>query len=261
MIITLTTDFGFSDHFVGVMKGVILSIAPAAQIVDLCHGVPAHDILAGALSLEAGYGYFPHGTIHVAVVDPGVGSARAAIAVRTEHYHFVAPDNGLLDLVLQSETPQKIVQLTNPQYQLASVSSTFHGRDIFSPAAAHIAAGVPIEQMGEPIDELTQLKTPAPKIAGDAMEIHVLMADRFGNLITDLTRAAFERWNPAGRCVRFQWGGTEINGISRTYADVSCGAPLAYFGSSGRLEIAINKCRAADQINAPAGSAILVRIL
>jgi S-adenosyl-L-methionine hydrolase (adenosine-forming) len=258
MIITLTTDFGLSDHFVGVMKGVILSIAPQAQMVDLAHGIPAHDILAGALSLEASYNYFPEGTIHVAVVDPGVGSERSAIAVKTERYYFIAPDNGLLDLVLRAEKPQKIVKLTNPKYRLSSVSATFHGRDIFAPAAAHVASGVPLEAMGELTGELTHLPIPAPKRIGEALEIHVLCADHFGNLITDLTRSEYDRWNQEGRKVSISCGKLEIHGVSCTYAQVPQGQALAYFGSGGRLEIAVREGRACDVLPHGAGNQALL---
>ncbi len=159
-IITLTTDFGFRDTFAGVMKGVILSIAPAAQIVDLCHGIPPQDILAGALALEESAAFFPRGTIHVAVVDPGVGSDREAIAVETERAFYIGPDNGLFDLVVKKERLKRAVKLQNPRYRLPAVSATFHGRDIFAPAAAHLANGVALDEFGAPIAPLTELAIP-----------------------------------------------------------------------------------------------------
>jgi S-adenosyl-L-methionine hydrolase (adenosine-forming) len=258
MIITLTTDFGVSDHFVGVMKGVILSIAPQAQIVDLNHGVPAYDIVAGAVSLEASCRFFPHGTIHVAVVDPGVGSSREAIAVKTEDYVFVGPDNGLLELALRAQKSQQIVKLTNPQYRLANVSATFHGRDLFAPAAAHIAAGVPLQELGDPIQKIASLAIPNPKLFGESLETYVLSIDHFGNAITAFTEAEFQRWNTPSRSVSFRAGESEIRNICRTYADVAPGEPLIYFGSGGRLEIAVRNGRASDVLKLAAGTRILI---
>lgn len=259
MVITLTTDFGHTDAFVGTMKGVILSICPSVQIVDICHDLPPQDIVSGALLLSDSYRYFPKQTIHVAVVDPGVGSLRATLAVRTERYVFVAPDNGLLDVALRNEKLIRIVQLNNPDYHLQPVSATFHGRDIFAPAAAHIAAGVDIQRLGDPVDAWKPLSLPCPERKGDALEIHVLRADRFGNAITDLTLGEFQAWNPSGSPVLIKTEKMEIHGIRRTFSDASANEPVAYFGSGGRLEIAVNGARAVDLLHlVPNGSILLV---
>jgi S-adenosylmethionine hydrolase len=255
-VITLTTDFGLTDAFVGTMKGVILSICPTAQIVDITHDVPPQDIVAGALLLADACRYFPAGTIHLAVVDPGVGTSRAAIAIKTERYFFVGPDNGLFDLSLRHQKPVRTVQINNSAYHLKPVSATFHGRDVFAPAAAHLAAGVDIEKLGEAMPSLTKLSLPSPQVRGEALEIHVLRTDRFGNAITDLRIEEFQTWNPTNAAVIVNVGGNEIFGTRRTFSDVSKGQPVAYFGSGGRLEIAINAGNAAESLHLLPGSII-----
>jgi len=244
VIITLTTDFGLQDAYVGVMHGVILSIAPNARVVDLCHHVPPQDLVAGSLTLEAAIDVFPQGTIHVGVVDPGVGASRRAIALRTDHAVYVGPDNGLFTLPLQRDPPREAVELTNPDHHRPRVSATFHGRDIFSPVAAHLADGEPLANLGPPLalESLRQLDLPRPSPASDgALVLAVLHADRFGNLITNLTRAAFDRWRgdtpPAAVTVHL--GDTRIPGVATTFSDVAEGEPVAYLGSSDRLEIAV----------------------
>lgn len=247
-IITLTTDFGTMDTYVGVMKGVILGIAPGVAIVDLCHEIPPRDILAGALALESAVDYFPKNTIHLAVVDPGVGGDRNAIAVQTERFAMVGPDNGIFTLALAKSSPVGAVRLTNAGYQLAIICATFHGRDIFAPAAAYLALGVDIMELGEPITELTKLSIPAPSIANGETELTVLRADRFGNLITNLTREEFETWRPINdRSLTVRMGEIDIGPIHRTYADVESGNPVAYFGSGGRLEIGVRNGSAAEE--------------
>ncbi len=261
-MITLTTDFGLSDAFVGTMKGVILSLARQAEIVDICHSVPAQNIVVGALLLEEAYSYFPAGTIHVAVVDPGVGSSRAALAIQTERYTFVGPDNGIFDLVLQRERIIKCVGLSNPQYHRSPVSATFHGRDIFAPAAAYIENGTPLEMFGEPIPRRSSLILPQPLAAAAGLEIHVLRIDHFGNLITDLTQEHYERWNERGRVIKFTAGSAgaarTVHGLWSTFTDVPQGEPVAYFGSGGRLEIAVHFGRASDLLQLRIGSAIQI---
>ncbi len=251
-IITLTTDFGVADPFVGIMKGVILGIAPGAAMVDLTHEVPPQDIMAGALALEAAIEYFPHGTVHLAVVDPGVGSDRASVAIKCERFTLVGPDNGLFSLVLARHPMREAVSLTKSEYHLKPLSATFHGRDIFAPAAAHLANGIPIEELGELITELRGLNLPEPVAKDRVMEIHILYVDRFGNLVTDLMSEDFERW--AGgidpRNLRFRVGNYSFVGLSRTYSDVLQQEPAAYFGSGRRLEIAIRDGRADERFQA-----------
>ncbi|MEX2387438.1 MAG: SAM-dependent chlorinase/fluorinase, partial [Phycisphaeraceae bacterium] len=186
-LLTLLTDFGHTDTYVGQMKGVIAGIAPQATAIDLIHVVPPQQVLVAAVMLEAAVEAFAAQTIHVAVVDPGVGGARRAVAVRTEKGVFVGPDNGLFTAVLERWPAVEAVALTNRQYQRDTVSATFHGRDIFAPAAAHLAAGVPMHDLGDSVDPATlvQLNLPQPTPTDHGMTLHVLWIDHFGNLITD----------------------------------------------------------------------------
>jgi hypothetical protein len=240
-LLTLLTDFGTGDAFVGVMKGVILGICPGARLVDLCHEVPPQDIQAGAFILETAYRYFPPGAIHLAVVDPGVGGERRAIAVRAAGFTFVAPDNGVLSYVLDAAEPEAAVAITNPAVMLQPVSRTFHGRDVFAPAAARLACGMPLEDLGPPLAHPRRFPVPRPAVGRDAIEAHVVHCDRFGNAITDLDEPTFRRWLGAGeeRSVRMRAGSAEIRGLSGAYCEALAGAPLAVFGSSGRLEVAV----------------------
>src|SRR5438876_2439062 len=221
-IITLTTDFGHADAYVGAMKGVILSIAPEATIVDLCHEVPPHNLPAGAFVFESAFALYPPRTVHTVVVDPGVGSDRPAIAVETERYVFVAPDNGVLTEALSDARVDRIIRLTNPLFHRHPVSATFHGRDIFAPAAAHLAAGAPIEELGEIVETLVRLDLPHPVPVGGDLELHVAYIDRFGNIVTDMKVEDYVRWRGerGGAPVVLRVGTWRISGISRTYSDV-----------------------------------------
>jgi len=257
MFITLTTDFGTQDAFVGAMKGVILSLAPLARIVDISHDVPAQDVVAGALILEAACRYFPKGTIHLAVVDPGVGSRRAAIGIQTDNFCFVGPDNGLFDLALRVEErrdpdavliERRAIQLTQSSFHRRAASPTFHGRDIFAPVAAWLANGNILSQMGEPLTTRIKLNLPEPVSIPDGLELRGLRADRFGNVVTNLTRFDFQRWNDAGRGIEIRIGEIKIRSLSRTYSDVPSGEWVAYFNSADRLEMGIHGGRAANAL-------------
>ena len=240
MIITLTTDFGTADTFVGQMKGVILGIAPGATVVDLTHEVPPQDTVAGALAVESAVDAFPDGTIHVVVVDPGVGTSRRALAVRATRHVYVGPDNGVLTLALRRDEPVAMVDVTNPRYLRPRPSATFHGRDVFAPAAAYLATGVPLTDLGPAVDHAIALGLPQPDVTPEGVTAHVLAADRFGNLVTDLTGAALSAWlggHDAGG-VTVHAGEQAIAGVRRTYGDVPQGAMVAYVGSGGRLEVA-----------------------
>ncbi|HYF50546.1 MAG TPA: SAM-dependent chlorinase/fluorinase [Planctomycetota bacterium] len=237
-IITLTTDFGTSDGFAGAMKGVILSLCPDAKIVDITHDVPPQDVLSGALALEAAAPTFPPNTIHVVVVDPGVGSERAALYLETRKHFFVGPDNGIFDLVSAGRFV-RAMKLSQTELLNPAPSATFHGRDIFAPVAAHLANGTPIDHFAEPVTSLVRLMLPQPERKGADLEAHILHADRFGNLITDLKRFEYDDWNRENAAVELVIGGRRIEGISRTYADVKDGNMVAYFGSGNRLEIAV----------------------
>jgi len=260
-IITLLTDFGKEDTYVGVMKGVITSICPSAQVIDLTHQVPPQDIATGAFLLDVSVDYFPEGAIHVAVVDPGVGTARKPVALRTAKAFFVGPDNGIFTLVLQRQQLLQAICLDNPRYHLPTVSSTFHGRDIFAPVAAHIACGVSVEELGTPIHRLQRLPLPRIRVDWQGIRATVVHIDRFGNAITNLTRDNYEAW-------RTRWDVKEpavqvaasdiFLPIATTYGEVARGKPLALFGSSGRLEIAVNGGSAALELALRRGDTIKV---
>jgi hypothetical protein len=252
--ITLLTDFGSHDTYVGQMKGVIAAIAPRTRVIDLTHEIPPGHILAGAIMLDSAVDAFAQGTIHVAVVDPGVGSARAAVAIKTESFIVVGPDNGIFSAVLQRFPAIAAHRLTNPAYHRIPVSATFHGRDLFAPAAAHLARGVAIQELGDRTT-LVKLDLPAPELQAQAIIAHVVWVDHFGNLITDLTVQPFHKWlageHDAPR-VAIEIAGHSIDGIHQTFADVKIGELIAYFGSSGRLEIAVRQGNAASML----GSAV-----
>ena len=192
-VITLLTDFGYQDAYIGIMKGVIAGINPSAAVIDICHDVMPQDVFGGAYLLSTAYLYFPKGTVHVAVVDPGVGSKRDIVCVEFRDCVFIVPDNGILSFVLWQESPRRIVRATNTRYFLPSPSNTFHGRDVFAPLAAYLSLGVKLQRLGDKIDRLEQLNVCAPvvgksgKLAGEVMYV-----DRFGNLITNITRGHIE---------------------------------------------------------------------
>jgi S-adenosylmethionine hydrolase len=254
-IITLTTDFGLADAYVGTMRGVILSIAPHATLVNLSHQVPGQDVRAGAFVLYQAVPFFPPETVHVVVVDPGVGSRRRALAVRTSQGTFVAPDNGVLSYVLATADVYGAVSLTNTTYQLPHVSTTFHGRDIFAPAAAHLATGVPFEELGPRAINLVRLPLPQPETtSGGDLIAHVMHVDRFGNLILDATTD-----NVDEECI-LELEGRRIEGLSQTFADVTHGELLAYVGSSrDHVEVAIREGDAARELGVGVGDEVLIR--
>jgi S-adenosyl-L-methionine hydrolase (adenosine-forming) len=245
-IITLTTDFGHQDPFVGIMKGVVLSVSPEARIVDLCHEVAPQDLLGAALRLESALPYFPDGTVHLVVVDPGVGTDRAAIAVRTARAFFVGPDNGVIPAAIERfEAIDAAVRLTNTDRHLRPTSKTFHGRDIFAPCAALLSLGVPIAELGEPAGELVALYQPLPEPVGNVWHAHVIGRDRFGNLLTDLRAEHLQRSGEHVMEIRI---GGERAPVRETYGDVPEGDLVAYIGSSGRLEIAVRNGSAAERL-------------
>jgi S-adenosylmethionine hydrolase len=253
-VIALLTDFGTRDHYAGSMKGVTLGICPEATLVDITHEVPAQDIAAGALELEACYRYFPAGTIFLVVVDPGVGSARRAVAVEAGGYCFVGPDNGVLSLALDATTPGTAVELTDPRYAAAAVSRTFEGRDRFAPAAAWLARGVELAALGRPAGALVRLALPQARATERGVTGEVMRIDRFGNLITNIDRAAFERLG-AGR-LTIRVGGAEVSRVVASYADAQPGELCALMGSSNRLEIAARDGSAAQALAVGRGAAV-----
>lgn len=255
-VVTLTSDFGQADWYVGAMKGVILSIAPDVILVDISHDIRPHDIRQAAFILYAAVPCFPPGSIHLVVVDPGVGSARRPVAVRTDQAHFVAPDNGVLSHVLAvaQDPPAMAVVLNNPHFHRQPVSRTFHGRDIFAPAAAHLARGLPLENLGDPIADLVTFPVPAPlPRPGGGWQGHVLHIDRFGNLILDVRE---EDLGAADRVV-IEVAGRRITGLSRTYAEAAPGELLAYVGSTrGHLEVALREGNAAESLGLAVGDGV-----
>lgn len=255
-IITILTDFGTTDPYVGIMKGVILSLNPEARIVDLTHEIPHGDIRAGAFALSSAATWFPPGTVHLAVVDPGVGGRRKAVAVEGERYVFVGPDNGLLAPAAGKDRVKRVVEISNPKYALDRISSTFHGRDVFAPAAAHLAGGLDPDSLGPVLDGLAGLEVPEPARSPGRVAGEVVHVDGFGNLITNIT----EEDLPAGpgEC-EVAVKGMVIEGISSTYSDAAEGEVLALMESTGRLEVARCMGSAARALGAGAGEAVTVR--
>ncbi len=256
--ITFTTDFGTNDLYVGVMKGVILNINPRAQIIDITHVIPPQDIYSAAFLIDSAYRYFPSGTIHVIVVDPGVGSQRRAIACQTETAFFICPDNGILTHVLQNESYVHVVTLENATYFLPRVSNTFHGRDIFTPAAAHLSCGVPIDDLGSPVAYPVRLPIPTPQVTDDTIIGHVIWIDYFGNLVTDISYEILESMEGRNSFV-IQAGTAEISHLNRSYAESAIGEALAIIGSFNRLEISINQGNAAQALGLKRGDSITIR--
>ncbi len=253
-LIALLTDFGTQDHYAGTMKGVILGICPDATLVDISHDIPAHDVTAGALELAAAYKFFPAGTIFVAVVDPGVGSARRGFAADTGDYRFVAPDNGVLTQVLRETPPKKMVELTERRYARPTISRTFEGRDRFAPAAAWLAKGIEVTAMGRPAGAIARLELPHPRVGDDEVEGEVLRVDRFGNLITNIDRKTFEKLSGAPLDIRV--GARQVSKVVSTYADASAGEVCALFGSTDHLEIAANGASAAAELGLGRGASV-----
>ncbi len=264
-IITLTTDFGTDDVFVGVMKGVMLGINPAARIVDLTHGIPPQAVNVGALLLRLALPYFPPHTIHVAVVDPGVGSSRRPVCVETSRGILVGPDNGLLAPVAALAGNARVVECTERAFWLPTIGSTFHGRDVFAPVAAHLSAGVTLDRIGRPGGTLAPLTLPQVRLdtepaaggrAARRLRGEVLHADRYGNLITNVTAADLEGF-PASD-VSVSIAGTVLRGLVSTYSAVPEHTLLALVDSWGLLEIAERNGSARERVGAGSGTAVLV---
>jgi hypothetical protein len=276
MMIGLLTDFGTVDAYVGVMKGVILGIAPNVQIIDITHATQPQNVREGAFTLTNTYRYFPAGTIFVVVVDPGVGSERRPVGAIAGDYGFVAPDNGVLSYALVELGDYRAVALTNPEYQLVGLSSTFHGRDIFAPAAAHLAGGVPLEAFGNPVDNLLLLPSPMLRIEGKQIEGEVVHVDHFGNIVTSIGQLRWvmperltlaPRFGETGVTVPIPaaetsvlMSGHTITGIHHTYSEVDRGQLLAMVGSNGYLEIAVNQGNAATWLDVSIGDEVTARI-
>jgi S-adenosylmethionine hydrolase len=255
--IAFLTDFGTRDHYVGAMKGAALSVCPDATVVDITHDIPPQDVFTGALELAAACPYFPTGTIFVAVVDPGVGSTRRAIAAEAGGFRFVAPDNGLLSVALRDLKATDVVELANPRYARPHVSRTFEGRDRFAPAAGWLATGVALSDLGPRVHDPVQLRVPGAAVSPHGLWGEVLLVDRFGNLVTSIDRDSFDRF-AGGAPVQIAAGPHRLAGVVETYADAPHGATCALFGSSGRLEIAVNGGSAAERLGLSRGAPVVV---
>jgi len=258
-IITLTTDFGESDPYGAMMKGVILSINPDANIIDITHQIPAGLIQEGGLIIKESYTYFPSGTVHIGVVDPGVGGKRRPIAVLADNHFFVGPDNGLFSTIIKAHVPTDIIHLKEKRYWMHKISPTFHGRDIFAPVAAHLSLGVDPFGMGEKIDNPTLLSYPLPRENNSDLVGEIIRVDHFGNLITNITREHLEPFL-ASKDLIIKVGRVTLKKISTTYNDVPEGQPLALIDSSHVLEIAINRGRAKDYLGREYGVGTKVQI-
>lgn len=259
-VITLSTDFGWDDFYVGFLKGVILGINPRAVLVDITHGLSPQRLLEAAFKLGTIPDYFPKGTIHLAVVDPGVGGARRPIAVRTKIHCWVGPDNGLFTQILQGHPGAQVFHLTNPRYFLKPVSATFHGREIFAPVAAHLSRGLSLPALGKQIYDPVLLDLPEPLFKDNELCGQVLYADRFGNLITNLSREIIEQYIP-GKEITVRIGHRAIQGLQEHYAQARPGSLLALFGSSGLLEIACNLGSAAEILGYSPGKFLAVGLM
>jgi len=259
--IALLTDFGYHDHYVGVMKGVIATIAPSARLFDITHGIPPQSVMAGAIALRQSWRFFPKRTVFVAVVDPGVGSARKPIAIDTQAgARFVGPDNGVLSLAANDAGMLRIVELRASKYRLKDVSATFHGRDIFAPAAAWLSIGTRITSLGPTLREIAHLSIAPATRRGKGLEGKVIYVDGFGNLVTNIDRPALDAFAASFRAVqllvRIDTGATME--ILQAYADAPTGAPLALLGSFALLEIAIRDGSAASHFGLGEGASVTV---
>ena len=263
-VITLLTDFGTGAEYVGVMKGVILSINPAATIVDLTHQIDSQDIEQAAFTIHSSYGYFPEGTVHLIVVDPGVGSQRALLALEMQKQFFIAPDNGVLTLLFGEEDITSLIRITNSSYFLASISRTFHGRDIIAPVGAHVAGGVALRKLGAEMDlqDAVRLDNLYARISENGEVVgKIVFIDDFGNLITNIDVTHLSEVYRLGleKKIQAKVGPHVIEGISETYASVPSKTPVALIGSRGYLEIAVNKGDAASVLKAAKGDSVRVR--
>jgi len=280
-MITLTTDFGTSDGYVAAMKGAMLSIHPDARFVDVTHAVSPQDVMEAAFVLNSAAPYFPDGSVHLVVVDPGVGTDRRAVALRSDGHWYVGPDNGVFPLVIGTETPEAVVELDDPAaWRTDTPSTTFHGRDIFAPAAAHLAKGADLEDIGTPVESLQPLRWALPISDEYTVQGWVVHVDRFGNCITNIRRETIARaLDPERRApvpsevstsdegtasadlselpaLKGYAGSSVLEGLRTTYGDVAEGEPLMLFGSTGFLEISVNGGDAAELLDIRKGDTV-----
>src|SRR5699024_2986914 len=255
-VITLTTDFGLKDYYVSAMKAVMLGIAPEARLIDVSHDIPSQDIMAGSWVLKNSAMLFPSGTVHTVVIDPGVGTERKAIALQVEDQYFVGPDNGIFSL-LTAERSYKAVHLTKQEYLRDEPSATFHGRDIYAPAAAHLSRGVELQDLGEPIDELVSYRWMQPIADKDGLEGTVIHIDKFGNLVTNISGSLIDE-AVGNKKVKIYVGNIILNNLDQTFGEVAEGEPVAYIGSAGMLEVGINKGNAEQMLGVQKGAQLSI---
>jgi S-adenosylmethionine hydrolase len=259
-VITLTTDFGYSGHFVGAMKGVILKILPDAKVIDITHDVPPFDLREAALTIAGAAPFYATGTIHVVVVDPGVGTGRRPILAEADGQFFIAPDNGVLTLIYEQAKELKVWHVTADHYFLTPVSRTFHGRDIFSTVAAWLGKTGQPADFGEPITDFVRLNLPKVERKGDTVTGMILRRDRFGNLMTDITPDHVKEIVEGNAPFRIWIGDHEIHHLVNTFSEGSPGEAVAIFGSSGYLELAVHGGDAAEMLSAGPGSKVILGI-
>jgi hypothetical protein len=257
-VIALLSDFGSRDHYVGTMKGVMLGICPDVTFVDVTHEIAPHDVLDGALELAAACKFFPAGTIFLAVVDPGVGSSRRGIAADLGDYRIVCPDNGLLSAVARELPPKRVVELTERRYARPTVSRTFEGRDRFAPAAAWLAKGIQLPALGRNVAAFHRLEIPEAMVTDEEIGGAVMRIDRFGNLVTNIDRKAFEKF-ARGAGTQIDAAGATVGRLVATYAEIQPGEVCALFGSTDHLELAANSGSAADALRLIRGAPVKIR--
>jgi hypothetical protein len=257
-IVTLLTDYGLRDCYVGALKGAMLAIAPHLKIVDVAHTIAHQDVLEAAYILKGYYHEFPKGTIHLAVVDPGVGGPRRPILVETRGHYLIGPDNGIFSYVYQEQNVSQVIHLTATQYFAPEISDTFHGRDIFGPVAAHLANDVEARWFGKPVEDFVRLALPQLKQTPNSLSGEVIYVDRFGNLVTNIDLDSFYAL-VKGRRYRITIGTETLGGISRCYADGQPGQLLALFGCQQTLEISVNKGSAANKLGKGRGLPVVVQ--
>lgn len=261
-IITLTTDFGLKDHYVAAVKAAILEVNPRVKIVDITHQIPPYDLLEAGFTLRCAYEDFPTWTVHICIVDPGVGTARRPLVVTTENHYFIAPDNGVLSFIYDVEEVWHVYDITEPHYRRPSVSSTFHGRDIFAPAASWLTRGVEPQNFGTLVEDYHKIDVPKAKKAGErGLQGIVLHVDWFGNLVSTIHNADLERMRQAlgqeGAPYRVRLGSQQVQAVQETYEGGADG-PIALIGSSGFLEIAVPRKGAQKTLGAKRGDPVLV---
>lgn len=259
-IITLITDFGLEDEYVGLMKGVILGINPNAEIIDISHFISPQDIKWASYFLYYSYKYFPKGTIHVVVVDPGVGSGRRIICVKADGHIFLCPDNGVITKVIENITPEGISIVNNEKYFLKNVSDTFHGRDIFAPVAAYLSIGRAYTSVGSKIEDIKRIGLPDINQISDSIKGEVIHIDRFGNIVTNIEKSRIDEFKKQNRDIIIKIADKKIEGISKSYQEVEKGELLSIIGSRGLLEIAVNNGNAADILDINKGKEVKMYI-